>query len=58
LICGSNNKTDCGLHFSGSIEALAIEVPTEVLVTKVVAKPIAINSKQQQNKQKQKKNFY
>jgi hypothetical protein len=39
-------KQNCGLHFSRSIKALAIEVPTEVLVTKVVAKPIAIKSKQ------------
>jgi hypothetical protein len=40
LICGSNNKTDCGFDFSRSIEALAIEMPTKMLVTKVVAKPI------------------
>jgi hypothetical protein len=52
LICGSSNKTNCGLDFSKSIEALAIEVPTKVLVTKVVAKPIAIKSKWQKKMKK------
>jgi hypothetical protein len=55
LICGSNNKTNCGLDFFKSIEALSIEVPTEVLITKVVAKPIAIKSKWQKKIQRKKK---
>jgi hypothetical protein len=58
LICGSNNKTNCGLDFFGSIGALVIEMPTKALTIKVVVEPIGIKSKWQQNKQKKKKNLY
>jgi len=48
FICGNNNKTNYGLDFFGSIEALAIKVSVEVLTIKVVAEPIVVKLKWQQ----------
>jgi hypothetical protein len=58
FICGNNNKTNYGPDFSGSIEALAIKMLAEVLTTKVVAEPIVVKSKWQQNKQQKKKKLH